>query len=389
MKINNVILSVNDNVSYQYFWPIVSKLWAAMGINPVLYWVTQTPVNTEFPYPSEIGTIHRVAPLRNDDHFSCLLVRIVGLATTPGINIISDIDLFPVSTKFFVDSLLSVEESTLVHLSTELKYTAEYGKFPMAFYVGHNAVFTRLLQITQATPVPIAWNDAFIDDVYFITESLEGYSKLNDEAYMFKKFITYGLKGHSVKIFPRWALRAWNIDYLRKGDFSNIQYYVDTHFSPWRLTEIKVKENVDLFPRITELGECIYRHILSPREYSGARCSFQVDPLTNTGVKKYMSKESCDFAYHAQQKAYKVQAAPKPLERIDEVSFRTEIADTKTVAARLSENTYYNDMFPELHKKLAPIFRTSPFVTAGPEGVDLSTHNLGLYQGHIVMIDFS
>ena len=222
----------------------------------------------------------------------------------------------------------------------------------MAFYVGHNTTFTRLLQITQPEPKTILWDETFIEDVDLVTGSLEGALKFNDEAYMFKKLLKYGFRNYPIKIVPRWGARVWQLDYLRNENFSNLQNYIDMHFSPWKMAEIKTKEGIDLFPQIIKLGKLIHQHILSPQEYVGARCVFKIDPATNTGIKRYITKDFCDFAYWAQQKAYNVQAAPKPLERIDDLTFRTELADTKSIATRFAEKTYFNDIFPDLHIKL-------------------------------------
>ncbi len=108
-----------------------------------------------------------------------------------------------------------------------------------------------------------------------------------------------------------------------------------------------------------------------------------------TGIKKYKSKKACDFAYDAQMKAYELNAAPPVLKRIDEYSYQTAIADTSFFMKNFKEGTYYNEIFPDLHDKLVPIFKNNPNTQKwGPDGVDLARHNLGLYDGRVVMIDF-
>jgi len=106
-----------------------------------------------------------------------------------------------------------------------------------------------------------------------------------------------------------------------------------------------------------------------------------------TGIKTYKTKEACDFAYNAQIKAYKVDAAPKVIKRINDYSYQTDIADTSFFMENLKPDIYYNIIFPDLHEKLLKIFKDKP-EKGGPHGVDLARHNLGLYEGRVVMIDF-
>jgi hypothetical protein len=117
----------------------------------------------------------------------------------------------------------------------------------------------------------------------------------------------------------------------------------------------------------------------------GKYCTFD----KNTGIKTYKSKQACDFAYNAQKEAYKLNCAPNVIKRINEYSYQTEIADTSFFMENLKDGVYYNKIFPELHKKLVPIFKSCPNKERwGPDGVDMARHNLGLYKGRVVMIDF-
>lgn len=116
-----------------------------------------------------------------------------------------------------------------------------------------------------------------------------------------------------------------------------------------------------------------------------SHCKFDPD----TGIKTYKTKEACEFAYNAQIEAHKQKVAPPVIKRIDEYSYQTAIADTSFFMKNFKEGVYYNRIFPNLEKALIPIFKNIPGKEpAGPNGVDLARHNLGLYEGHVVMIDF-
>lgn len=114
-------------------------------------------------------------------------------------------------------------------------------------------------------------------------------------------------------------------------------------------------------------------------------CKFDPD----TGIKTYKTKEACEFACNAQIEAHKQKVAPPVIKRIDEYSYQTAKADTSFFMENFKEGVYYNEIFPRLEKVLIPIFKNiTGKKAAGPNGVDLARHNLGLYEGRVVMIDF-
>ncbi len=121
-------------------------------------------------------------------------------------------------------------------------------------------------------------------------------------------------------------------------------------------------------------------------EHMSTNCTF--DP--KTGIKTYNSKEKCDYAYQAQKKAYEAGVAPEVFERIDDFSFRTDVADTSFFMKNLAPGALYNVIFPELHAKLEPILKDNPFGLNCKQfgNVDMARHNLGLYKGRVVMLDF-
>jgi hypothetical protein len=117
----------------------------------------------------------------------------------------------------------------------------------------------------------------------------------------------------------------------------------------------------------------------------GKYCKF--DP--KTGIKKYKTKQACDFAYETQIKAFELGLAPKVVKRVDDFSYQTELADTNFFMDNFKPNVYYNIIFPEIHKKLKLLFKDNPNPEKwGPDGVDMARHNLGIYKGKVVMIDF-
>lgn len=107
-------------------------------------------------------------------------------------------------------------------------------------------------------------------------------------------------------------------------------------------------------------------------------------------LKKYKTKELRDFAFEKQKQAYKVGAAPRVFKKLGERGMVVGVADTKPFE-KLTPGYYYNDIFPELHQKLLPIMKDNPHSnpTNGVDGIDLARHNLGIYEGKVVLIDFT
>ncbi len=126
---------------------------------------------------------------------------------------------------------------------------------------------------------------------------------------------------------------------------------------------------------------------------SGNQCNFTIK--NNTGYKKYKTKQICDFAYNAQKEASDYGYAPPVIERVDEYTYTTELADTSFFQQYLpykkeGKVIYFNRLFPEMHSILIKIFKNNPIKhTIPPDGVDMTSKNLGLYKGRVVMIDFA
>ena len=126
----------------------------------------------------------------------------------------------------------------------------------------------------------------------------------------------------------------------------------------------------------------------------GQYCVFEIK--NGLGYKKFNNKEICEFAYNAQMLAYKLGAAPKPIEMLDEYTYTTEVADTSFFEKFIpykdknNKNIYLNDFFPELHNILKDIMKKNPIKhKKAINQIDMTSRNLGIYENRIVMIDFS
>ena len=123
MKIDNVIMSVNDNNLYASYWPYVSKLWNHFGINPILIYASFDP-DKSFLYPSPYGEVISISMVSEiNEVYQAESIRYFAAAVIPGNNIIWDIDMLPCNSAF-IDQLSSVDPSALVTRTDILTYLA-------------------------------------------------------------------------------------------------------------------------------------------------------------------------------------------------------------------------------------------------------------------------
>lgn len=137
MKIDCAIVSSNNNKLYLDFWPYVSKIWKVkFDIEPILLYVG----DDEPDISREYGRVIRVRPsTKYPEYIQSLFVR-YWYATTLGdkVGIISDIDMFPISTYYFKDRIKDVEDGKYVHLNPCI---GTYGLIPSCYHVARGDTF--------------------------------------------------------------------------------------------------------------------------------------------------------------------------------------------------------------------------------------------------------
>ena len=132
MKIDKVIMSCNDNPFYSDYWPAVSRMWKEfIGIHPVLVYLGDASTMSE-----EYGTVVELEKLEDAPmHTQAQWARYWYTQFEPETMwIISDIDMMPLSKKYFVDSVepISSEIEPLVHYNTNAEFNPETGKWNTA-----------------------------------------------------------------------------------------------------------------------------------------------------------------------------------------------------------------------------------------------------------------
>ena len=141
MKVN-VILSCDDNPYYSEFWNPAKDIWTKrFGISPKLIYINNYRQTEQF-----IDNILYVKKIKGIPvHLQAQLARIYFTQMFPkDINLLSDIDMFPISKKFFNAKKIieNCVEGTFYHLNPEKR---EFGQFPMCYYCGHGSTYETLI----------------------------------------------------------------------------------------------------------------------------------------------------------------------------------------------------------------------------------------------------
>ena len=141
MKIDKVIMSCDDKRYYLDFWESVSKVWKnKFGIHPVLILFGDKKtlnVSEEFGTVIEFPTNPNILP-----HIQAQWARYWFPCTEPDTTwLISDIDMFPMSKNYFIDSLNGVPNNSFINLNANGDY------FPACYNGGKGSTFKEVLEL--------------------------------------------------------------------------------------------------------------------------------------------------------------------------------------------------------------------------------------------------
>lgn len=140
MKIDLVIHSSDSNPFYLEFWPLVSKVWKLkFNIEPLLVFIgdESTPIDETY------GKVIRMKPIDNVPlYLQCQWVRFWIPSQFPDkVCLTSDIDMFPLSKRYFVDQLEAISDSKYVHLNYQ-KPT-----LPVCYHAAKGYLFKQVLNL--------------------------------------------------------------------------------------------------------------------------------------------------------------------------------------------------------------------------------------------------
>jgi hypothetical protein len=142
MKIDKAIVSSDSNPMYLDFWAIVSKMWSVkFGITPVLLYFGDNVENISTEY-GEVIQIPILDGIPVSTQAQCARIWYAGQCGEEVV-ITSDIDMLPLSPKYYVDPLIDIDDDKYVHLNPLNGNTY----FPMCYNVGKSSTLKEILDI--------------------------------------------------------------------------------------------------------------------------------------------------------------------------------------------------------------------------------------------------
>lgn len=214
MKIDYCLIGSNTDPLYLDFWPIISKVWKEVfNITPVLGLICDE--DSEL-YEDNFGMVKKFkkSELHNSGNQS-QVVRMYLSKFLDGNCIISDIDMIPLSKKYFINDLEKFDENDIIVMSSHHPQTVNTNQYPMCYIVGNSKKFNKIFK------TDVSW-----DEFVKVTCNNGWYS---DQLYLYKSIQEFGLDG--VK-FP---YRSFNDDRVDRAYWGYnpelvIQgHYVDCH----------------------------------------------------------------------------------------------------------------------------------------------------------------
>lgn len=133
MRITHCLISCDSNPEYLEFWPVTAKAWLKLGIQPVLFYIA----TDENAHPEVVAgcPVYVFEPLPDIPiKIQASTLRFWGCHYYPrDIVLPCDIDLIPLSKKFFVDRLCDISDDSYAHLRphwrrNQLKDGRPYGR---------------------------------------------------------------------------------------------------------------------------------------------------------------------------------------------------------------------------------------------------------------------
>jgi len=143
MQIQKVIHSSDDKDYYLDFWPIVSKIWKLkFKIEPVLIHFGIKEVSTEY------GTVIRPGILPNVPiNVQCQLSRYWLPLTEPDtIWMTSDIDMLPISKKYFIDAISSISDDKFISMNHDIHEHHPNINYSCCYNVAKGSTFMEILK---------------------------------------------------------------------------------------------------------------------------------------------------------------------------------------------------------------------------------------------------
>lgn len=226
LPLHRVIVACDTNPIYLPYWPVVAQAWKKIvGLKPTL--VIIGPKDT--PVDKTLGDVIIVEPLLDVPtalHAQLIRMLIPFLFPNDGC-IVSDMDMFPLSKDYFVNSIAHVPDNSFVVYRDAVHRGENPGMYPMCYIAAKGSVFQEVFNVHSLDDIAAITRAWWAKRIGWHTDQQMLYECLH----AWKDFEIRCIRlGHMVG--PRVDRGAWHYDInlLKQG------HYIDCHgFRPYEL----------------------------------------------------------------------------------------------------------------------------------------------------------
>ena len=147
MKIDYSIVSCDDNPLYSNFWDIVKDLWINLiGIKPILVKISDTDEIENY----DNYIIHNFKKIEGiNTGFQSQIARMYVTKFYPeDVCLTSDIDMLPLSKKYFVDNIQEFDNNSLVIFSADAYPNIQ--RYPICYNAAKGKVFNEIMNFESS-----------------------------------------------------------------------------------------------------------------------------------------------------------------------------------------------------------------------------------------------
>ena len=237
-EINYVILGSTNNSEYLDFWEPISKVWKTkFNIIPVLGLISDEDSDL---YETEFGMIKKFKQIDSEIALQSQVVRLYLPNYLNGNCLISDIDMLPISKKYFEDGFSNLTDNNIVVFSADNPECLQNSMYPMCYVLANSTIFKNIFDLEKP------WYDFYL---YLKSKGLTWYT---DQKYLFERinqycdnykkciFLNRGWSGLAHKRIDR---ASWSYE----SDKVKEQFYIDAHLlRPYREYKNEIDKLISL-----------------------------------------------------------------------------------------------------------------------------------------------
>jgi hypothetical protein len=151
MKIKYAVVSANNNSEYLDFWPYVAKAWKDLiGLEPILLYIDKEEPSAELSKHGKVFYLESIPEWSIVQQAQSIRFWAARLLDAPFI--ISDMDMLPISKKYYENGVSGIEDNGIVSYSSDVinyRWYKTNPQYPMCYLAGDPTSFINCLQLND------------------------------------------------------------------------------------------------------------------------------------------------------------------------------------------------------------------------------------------------